>query len=86
MWRRGEPFVTEIGVGKVIKGWDEGMLAIHLSRRFADHRARCPPVISRSEGCPYRHRRLRAFILLSCHRTHRTYNFPRHMARVVSPQ
>jgi len=25
---RGAPFVTEIGVGKAIKGWDEGVLQL----------------------------------------------------------
>ena len=27
---RGQPFVTQIGVGKVIKGWDEGVWALTL--------------------------------------------------------
>jgi len=27
---RGEPFVTQIGVGKVIKGWDEGVVQLSL--------------------------------------------------------
>lgn len=30
---RGHPFVTEIGVGKVIKGWDEGVPQLSLGQR-----------------------------------------------------
>jgi len=30
---RGEPFQTEIGVGKVIKGWDEGVPQLSLGQR-----------------------------------------------------
>ncbi|KAF9033988.1 peptidyl-prolyl cis-trans isomerase [Hymenopellis radicata] len=30
---RGEPFVTEIGVGKVIKGWDEGVPQLSLGEK-----------------------------------------------------
>ncbi|KAG7444082.1 peptidyl-prolyl cis-trans isomerase [Guyanagaster necrorhizus] len=30
---RGEPFVTEIGVGKVIKGWDEGVPQLSLGQK-----------------------------------------------------
>ncbi|KAF9007880.1 hypothetical protein BDQ17DRAFT_1350158 [Cyathus striatus] len=37
---RGSPFETEIGVGKVIKGWDEGTLTI-----FAYGARGFPPVI-----------------------------------------
>lgn len=53
------PFVTVIGVGKVIKGWDEGKL---LSTRFPDskrncqllhnvlHIRRCPTAVARPKG------------------------------------
>eukprot|EP00914_Ancora_sagittata_P003506 GHVO01007367.1.p1 GENE.GHVO01007367.1~~GHVO01007367.1.p1 ORF type:complete len:109 (-),score=13.02 GHVO01007367.1:318-644(-) len=30
---RGTPFVTEIGVGKVIKGWDEGVPQLSLGEK-----------------------------------------------------
>jgi len=30
---RGQPFVTEIGVGKVIKGWDEGVPQLSLGQK-----------------------------------------------------
>ncbi|KAI6015557.1 hypothetical protein PISMIDRAFT_686791 [Pisolithus microcarpus 441] len=30
---RGVPFDTEIGVGKVIKGWDEGVLQLSLGEK-----------------------------------------------------
>jgi len=30
---RGTPFITEIGVGKVIKGWDEGVLQLTRGSR-----------------------------------------------------
>ncbi|KAK7447376.1 FK506 binding protein proline rotamase rapamycin-binding protein [Stygiomarasmius scandens] len=30
---RGSPFVTEIGVGKVIKGWDEGVVKLSIGQR-----------------------------------------------------
>ncbi|CAL1712611.1 unnamed protein product [Somion occarium] len=30
---RGDPFITQIGVGKVIKGWDEGVLQLSLGEK-----------------------------------------------------
>jgi len=30
---RGSPFVTVIGVGKVIKGWDEGVLQLSVGEK-----------------------------------------------------
>jgi len=30
---RGEPFETEIGVGKVIKGWDEGVVQLSKGQK-----------------------------------------------------
>lgn len=30
---RGSPFTTEIGVGKVIKGWDEGVPQLSLGQK-----------------------------------------------------
>ncbi|KJA21946.1 hypothetical protein HYPSUDRAFT_41563 [Hypholoma sublateritium FD-334 SS-4] len=30
---RGTPFQTEIGTGKVIKGWDEGVLQLSLGQK-----------------------------------------------------
>jgi len=30
---RGSPFVTEIGVGKVIKGWDEGVPKLSVGEK-----------------------------------------------------
>lgn len=30
---RGEPFTTEIGLGRVIKGWDEGMPKLSLGEK-----------------------------------------------------
>lgn len=30
---RGEPFTTQIGVGKVIKGWDEGVVQLSLGQK-----------------------------------------------------
>jgi peptidylprolyl isomerase len=33
-WSRGQPFSAPIGVGQVIKGWDEGMLGQKVGSRF----------------------------------------------------
>ncbi|KAF5337612.1 hypothetical protein D9758_014925 [Tetrapyrgos nigripes] len=42
----GEPFVTEIGVGKVIKGWDEGQKAVLTATQDYAYGARgFPPTI-----------------------------------------
>ncbi|KAJ0420079.1 peptidyl-prolyl cis-trans isomerase [Aspergillus carlsbadensis] len=30
---RGDPFVTQIGVGKVIRGWDEGVPQLSLGQK-----------------------------------------------------
>ncbi|THU85457.1 peptidyl-prolyl cis-trans isomerase [Dendrothele bispora CBS 962.96] len=30
---RGSPFVTEIGIGKVIRGWDEGVVRLSIGQR-----------------------------------------------------
>ncbi|KAI0036530.1 peptidyl-prolyl cis-trans isomerase [Vararia minispora EC-137] len=30
---RGDPFITQIGVGKVIKGWDEGVPQLSLGTK-----------------------------------------------------
>ncbi|KAG9026497.1 FK506 binding protein proline rotamase rapamycin-binding protein [Tulasnella sp. JGI-2019a] len=30
---RGKPFITEIGVGDVIQGWDEGVLKLSLGQK-----------------------------------------------------
>jgi len=30
---RGSPFITEVGVGKLIKGWDEGVLQLTCGSR-----------------------------------------------------
>ncbi|KAJ7088375.1 hypothetical protein B0H15DRAFT_841160 [Mycena belliarum] len=30
---RGEPFKTEIGIGKVIKGWDEGVVQLSKGQK-----------------------------------------------------
>ncbi|GAA6010325.1 hypothetical protein JCM11491_006268 [Sporobolomyces phaffii] len=30
---RGQPFVTQIGVGRVIKGWDEGVPQLSLGQK-----------------------------------------------------
>ncbi|KIM61987.1 hypothetical protein SCLCIDRAFT_853841 [Scleroderma citrinum Foug A] len=30
---RNEPFITEIGIGKVIKGWDEGVPQLSLGQK-----------------------------------------------------
>ncbi|KAF5312026.1 hypothetical protein D9619_003640 [Psilocybe cf. subviscida] len=30
---RGQPFAVDIGVGKVIKGWDEGVMKLSLGQR-----------------------------------------------------
>ncbi|KAF8972526.1 hypothetical protein BDZ97DRAFT_1752428 [Flammula alnicola] len=30
---RGSPFMTEIGTGKVIKGWDEGVLQLSIGQK-----------------------------------------------------
>ncbi|GAA0581405.1 hypothetical protein GCM10010172_77980 [Paractinoplanes ferrugineus] len=32
-WSRGEPFSTQIGVGAVIKGWDEGIVGLKVGSR-----------------------------------------------------
>jgi len=50
---RGEPFTTQIGVGKVIKGWDEGVPQLSLGQKavltatpdFAYGARGFPPVI-----------------------------------------
>lgn len=30
---RGSPFVTQIGVGRVIKGWDEGVVQLSIGQK-----------------------------------------------------
>ncbi|KAG9034436.1 FK506 binding protein proline rotamase rapamycin-binding protein [Tulasnella sp. JGI-2019a] len=30
---RNDPFVTEIGIGKVIKGWDEGVVQLSVGQK-----------------------------------------------------
>ncbi|KAF5338181.1 hypothetical protein D9758_014713 [Tetrapyrgos nigripes] len=50
---RGSPFITEIGVGKVIKGWDEGVVKLSIGQKavlvctpdFAYGARGFPPVI-----------------------------------------
>ena len=32
-WKRGEPFDTPIGVGRVIKGWDQGLVGVKVGSR-----------------------------------------------------
>jgi peptidylprolyl isomerase len=32
-WKRGQPFVTEIGTGKVIPGWDQGLVGVKVGSR-----------------------------------------------------
>lgn len=53
---RGTPFVTEIGVGKVIKGWDEGVPQLSVGEKailictadYAYGDRGFPPVIPRN--------------------------------------
>ncbi|OCF72001.1 FK506-binding protein 1 [Kwoniella mangroviensis CBS 8886] len=53
---RGQPFVCMIGVGQVIKGWDEGVLKLSLGQKanlictpdYAYGQAGHPPVIPRN--------------------------------------
>jgi peptidylprolyl isomerase len=33
-WSRNEPFSTQIGVGAVIKGWDEGIVGLKVGGRY----------------------------------------------------
>jgi peptidylprolyl isomerase len=33
-WSRGEPFTTQVGVGAVIKGWDQGIVGQKVGSRF----------------------------------------------------
>jgi hypothetical protein len=60
------PFVTEIGVGKVIRGWDEGLCRCPSMRhRFVNSTFRRAPAVSRREGHPDGHARLRESSLAS---------------------
>ncbi len=55
----GEAFVTDIGVGKVIKGWDEGTFSVICYQKRTDFRRfRCPPIVAWAEGRPDRDSRL----------------------------
>jgi len=38
--RRGEPFVFKLGVGQVIRGWDEGVARMSVGEKA---RLTCPP-------------------------------------------
>jgi hypothetical protein len=35
VYGRGTPFITEIGIGKAIKGWDEGRASLHSGGQSA---------------------------------------------------
>lgn len=32
-WNRGDPFVFDLGVGQVIKGWDQGVIGMRVGGR-----------------------------------------------------
>ena len=32
-WKSGQPLTTQIGVGKVIKGWDQGLVGVTVGSR-----------------------------------------------------
>lgn len=69
----GDPFVTKIGVGKVIKGWDEGEPLSDLSKSYdfltivciCAHIPRCSPAICGPKSSPHMHPRLRVYLHLS---------------------
>ena len=48
--QRNEPFQCQIGVGQVIKGWDQGFLALNKGARA---KLTCPPDYAYGpNGCP----------------------------------
>ena len=55
-WSRGKPFQCVIGTGRVIKGWDQGLMGMRVG---ASASCRCRPTWGMASAAWGRYRRIR---------------------------